>query len=116
MVQAPTLVIHPRDLKLVPADVVREFTDLIPGARLREIPGDAAVAFALDVELIADIVEEFATVAPAPPTNRILATVLFTDLVRLHRARRAIGHRNLGERAQPSPLRDTRRRRSASNT
>jgi class 3 adenylate cyclase len=82
LVQAPTLVIHPRDLKLVPADVVREFTDLIPGARLREIPGDAAVAFALDVELIADIVEEFVTgAAPAPPTNRILATVLFTDLV-----------------------------------
>jgi class 3 adenylate cyclase len=61
---------------------VQEFTDLIPGARLREIPGDAAINFALDVELVADIVEEFVTgTAPAPPTNRILATVLFTDLV-----------------------------------
>lgn len=82
LVQAPTLVLRPSDLKLVTADVVREFTELIPGARLREIPGDAAAIFALDVELIADIVEEFVTgAAPAAPTNRVLATVLFTDLV-----------------------------------
>jgi len=82
LVQAPTLALYPRDLKLVPEEVVREFTDLIPGARLREIPGDAAINFALDVELVADIIEEFVTgTAPAPPTNRILATVLFTDLV-----------------------------------
>lgn len=61
---------------------MREFTDLIPGARLREIPGDAAAIFALDVDLIADIVEEFVTgAAPVLPTNRILATVMFTDLV-----------------------------------
>jgi class 3 adenylate cyclase len=82
LVQAPTLALHPRDVKIVSAEVVREFTDLIPGARMREIPGDATVMFALDVELIADIVEEFVTgAAPAAPTNRILATVLFTDLV-----------------------------------
>ncbi len=82
LVQAPTLALHPRDLQLVPGDAVREFTDLIPGARLREIPGDAAAIFALDVDLIADIVEEFVTgAAPVPPTNRILATVMFTDLV-----------------------------------
>ena len=82
LVQAPTLVIHPSDLTLVPADAVREFTDLIPAANLREIPGDSAVLLALDVELIADIIEEFITGAePTTPTSRILATVLFTDLV-----------------------------------
>ena len=82
LIQAPTLVIHPRDLKMVPADAVREFTDLIRGADLREIPGDAASPFALDVELMADIIEEFITGAePTTPTSRILATVLFTDLV-----------------------------------
>jgi class 3 adenylate cyclase len=82
LVQAPTLVIYPRDLRMIPADVVREFTDLIPGARMLEIPGDAASTFALDVELVADIIEEFVTgAAPTAPTSRILATVLFTDLV-----------------------------------
>ena len=82
LVQAPTLVIFPRDLKVVPLEAVREFTDLIPGAQLREIPGDAASFFALDVELVADIIEEFVTGAkPTTPTSRILATVLFTDMV-----------------------------------
>jgi class 3 adenylate cyclase len=61
---------------------VREFADLIPGAELREVPGDAAMAFAVDVELVADIVEEFVTGAEPPArTDRILATVLFTDIV-----------------------------------
>jgi class 3 adenylate cyclase len=82
LVQAPTLVLHPRDLSFVPADAVREFAELIPGAGFREIPGDTGVMFAVDVELVAGIIEEFVTGAsPAPPTNRILATVLFTDLV-----------------------------------
>jgi class 3 adenylate cyclase len=40
------------------------------------------MAFAVDVELVADIVEEFITGAPPPArTDRILATVLFTDIV-----------------------------------
>ena len=38
--------------------------------------------FALDVEEVADIIEEFVTgTAPTSETNRVLATVLFTDLV-----------------------------------
>lgn len=82
LVQAPTLVIHPPDLQLVPLDDVREFVDLIPGATYRDVSGNAATAFALDVEEVADIIEEFVTgTAPASATNRVLATVLFTDLV-----------------------------------
>lgn len=82
LVQAPTLVLHPPDLQLVPVDAVREFVDLIPGAIYREVPGNAAAAFALDVEEVADIIEEFVTgTAPTSETNRVLATVLFTDVV-----------------------------------
>jgi class 3 adenylate cyclase len=82
LVQTPTLVIHPRDLQLVPPESVREFAALIPGARLREVPGDAAMVFAVDAELVADLVEEFITGVPPPArTDRILATVLFTDIV-----------------------------------
>jgi class 3 adenylate cyclase len=45
-------------------------------------PAPRVSRFALDVELVADIVEEFVTgTAPAPATDRVLATVLFTDLV-----------------------------------
>jgi class 3 adenylate cyclase len=82
LVQAPTLALHPRDQKLVTAEAVRSFTDLVPNGRFREISGDSALIFALDVELLADIVEEFVTgTAPAAATDRVLATVLFTDLV-----------------------------------
>jgi class 3 adenylate cyclase len=82
LVQAPTLAIHPHAQPFVSVDDVREFTGLIPGAEFREIPGDSALIYALDVELVGDIVEEFVTgAAPSRATNRILATVLFTDLV-----------------------------------
>ena len=82
LVQVPTLVIHPPDLQLVPVDTVREFVELIPSATYREVPGNAAAAFALDIEEVGGIIEEFVTgTAPAAATNRVLATVLFTDLV-----------------------------------
>ncbi|HUO71886.1 MAG TPA: adenylate/guanylate cyclase domain-containing protein [Solirubrobacteraceae bacterium] len=82
LVQAPTLVLHPRDCTNPPSEPVREFARLIPGATFREIPGPDSFIYALDVDLLADLIEEFVTgTAPAPVTNRVLATVLFTDLV-----------------------------------
>jgi class 3 adenylate cyclase len=82
LVQAPTLILHPPDLQMVRADDVREFVELIPGATFREVPGNAAAVFALEIDELADIIEEFVTgTAPASATNRILATVLFTDVV-----------------------------------
>jgi len=82
LVQAPTLTLHPREQKVAPVGPVREFTELIPNARFHEIPGDAAIFIALDIDLLGDAIEEFITgTAPAPTTDRVLATVLFTDLV-----------------------------------
>jgi class 3 adenylate cyclase len=82
MIQAPTLVVvRPDDAALSPA-FGRFLADHIPGARLVELPGpdnlwwvDAEAAFTAEVE-------EFLTgVRPAPPTQRVLATVLFTDVI-----------------------------------
>ncbi len=82
LVQVPTLVIGPRDSPLLPVTAVRQFAELIPGAEFREIPGDATMIYALDVDLLADLIEEFVTGrAPEPVTSRALASVLFTDLV-----------------------------------
>ena len=83
LVQAPTLVLQSRDTTVMPAEAVREFADLIPNAVYREISGDAfALMYALDVDELADVIEEFVTgTTPAPATSRVLATVLFTDLV-----------------------------------
>lgn len=81
LVQAPTLVLHPVDA-VIPADSVREFADLIPDAQFRGLPGADLFIYVLDPDPLADVIEEFVTgTAPAPVTDRVLATVLFTDLV-----------------------------------
>ena len=81
-VQAPCLAVWPRESRFVSREAVDEFARLIPNGVFREFPGAALVLYALDIELLADLVEEFVTGrAPAPVSNRVLATVLFTDLV-----------------------------------
>ena len=53
----------------------------IPGARFVELAGEDHVVSA-DPDQIVDEIETFLTgVRPAPPSDRVLATVLFTDLV-----------------------------------
>ncbi|MFL6091057.1 MAG: alpha/beta fold hydrolase [Aeromicrobium sp.] len=83
LVQAPTLVLHTRNAIALDAESVREFAALVPGATYREISGDVfMLIFAVDVGELADVVEEFVTgTTPIPASNRVLATVLFTDLV-----------------------------------
>lgn len=82
LVQAPTLAVYPRDLATVAVESVHEFVALTPGAKFREIQGDSPLLYALDVAGVADVIEEFVTgTTPGPITDRVLATVLFTDLV-----------------------------------
>ena len=107
-VQAPTLVLHPRDVAFPSQAAAREFADLIPGAEYREIPGADAFTYALDVDLLADTIEEFVTGTPPKPiTNRILATVLFTDLVDSTGRAAAAGDRAWTQRLEQH-LADTR--------
>jgi class 3 adenylate cyclase len=82
LVQARTLVLRPEGAAM-PAAPVREFAQLIPGAEYREIPGDSVgILYALDIDVLSAVIEEFVTGAvPAPEPTRVLATVLFTDLV-----------------------------------
>lgn len=80
-VQAPTLVLRPAE-GLLGAETVREFVGLVPGAEYREIPGEDLLFWTFDPDVFADAVEEFVTGSqPAAVTHRVLATVLFTDLV-----------------------------------
>lgn len=81
-ITAPTLVVH-ADEDLVPVQGGRFIADQIPGARMLEVKGrDHAPWFADHAELIADEIEEFLTGARHAATpERVLATVLFTDIV-----------------------------------
>ena len=80
-VQCPTLVLHRSADRDSRPDEGRYIAARIPGARFVELEGDDHSPVVRSDEIL-DEVEEFLTgMRPAPSSNRVLATVLFTDLV-----------------------------------
>jgi class 3 adenylate cyclase len=78
----PTLVLQRVGDIDVNVEEARWIAEQIPGAKLVELPGDEHLIWAGDVDGLADEVEEFLTGSrPAPASDRVLATVLFTDIV-----------------------------------
>lgn len=82
-IQAETLVIHRRDARYHRLDYGRYLADHISGARLEIVEGADTLPFhAGDFNPILDLVEEFVTGdRHHVPSNRMLATVMFTDIV-----------------------------------
>jgi class 3 adenylate cyclase len=79
-VRVPTLVIHAKGDTLVNVECGRFLARNIPGARLLELPGVDHLFFVH--ERIGDAVEEFLTGSiSVAESRRVLATVLFTDIV-----------------------------------
>lgn len=80
-ITVPTLVLHHAD-SLIPATAGRAMAELIPSARYIELPGRDHLPGAGNPETVAGEIEEFltGTRAGAQP-ERVLATVLFTDIV-----------------------------------
>lgn len=79
-VRAPTLVMCRRDLDLAPHS--RYLAEHIEGARYVELDGQDSLPFVGDADAVLDAIEEFVTGEfPAPKGDRVLATVLFTDVV-----------------------------------
>jgi pimeloyl-ACP methyl ester carboxylesterase len=80
-VRVPTLVLH-RSGDPIPIEGGRYYADHIPEARLVELEGSDHSPFVGDVDAIVGEIEEFLTGARAAhATDRVLATVLFTDIV-----------------------------------
>jgi pimeloyl-ACP methyl ester carboxylesterase len=82
-IRVPTLVIHRTGDRVIPIKAGRNLAKHIPGARFIELPGDDHLFFVGDnIDRIADAIEEFLTGSHAPvDVDRVLATVLFTDIV-----------------------------------
>ena len=82
-VRVPTLVIHRTGDKAVSVEGGRDMAAHIPGARLLEFPGvDHLFYVGEGAEEISDAIEEFLTGSRTPvAADRVLATVLFTDIV-----------------------------------
>jgi class 3 adenylate cyclase len=81
-IRVPTLVISRRDNRLVEAAHGRYLGERIPGARYVEVEGDDYFPFIGNTDVILDEVEEFLTGSRPPAgTDRMLATILVTDIV-----------------------------------
>jgi class 3 adenylate cyclase len=81
-IRAPTVVLHRAENRHYRAAMGRYVAERIPGARYVELPGTDWYPPFLDSDPLLDEIEEFLTgTRPVPAQNRILATVLFTDIV-----------------------------------
>lgn len=82
LVTAPTLVMHRTDDRLIPIALGRYVADGIKGARFVEFPGQDHLFWTEDPDPVMDELEEFLTgTRQSRPPERMLATVLFTDIV-----------------------------------
>ncbi len=81
-IRMPTLVLHRTGNRYVVVGNGRHLAEHIDGARFVEIPGSDHFFHAGDPEAMLGPVQEFLTGRRAPPEpERVLATVLFTDIV-----------------------------------
>ncbi|MEP6908966.1 MAG: adenylate/guanylate cyclase domain-containing protein [Actinomycetota bacterium] len=97
-IRVPTLVLqrtHDRD---VTVEENRWVAEQIPGARFVELPGDAHILWAGDQDAMLAEIEEFLTgTRPEPEPDRVLSTVLFTDIVDSTRRATDLGDRQWHE-------------------
>jgi pimeloyl-ACP methyl ester carboxylesterase len=81
-IQAPTLVVHRSGDRSTRVEGGRYLAQHIPGAKLVELPGDDHFPWVGDFDAILDEVEQVTTGAQrSAERDRVLATVLFTDIV-----------------------------------
>jgi class 3 adenylate cyclase len=81
LIQAPTLVLHARDNQLVPIAHGHFLADNIKGARFVELPGgDIGLTPAMHA-VIGEVAEFITGERPLVEVDRILTTILFSDIV-----------------------------------
>jgi class 3 adenylate cyclase len=82
LIQTPTLVLHTRGHPLVPLEHGRYLAAHIEGARLVELPSDERYFTPHGYTRVVDEIAEFLTGRrPEVEIDRVLTTVLFTDIV-----------------------------------
>jgi pimeloyl-ACP methyl ester carboxylesterase len=81
-IRVPTLILHRAEDKPVRVGHARYLAERIAGARYVELPGSDHMPMMGDVDALLDEVREFLTgERAAPESDRILATILFCDIV-----------------------------------
>jgi len=81
-INVPTLVVHHADIPRMNPAFGRYMAERIPAARYVELPGGDSLMWAGDQGRLVAEIQEFVTGArPTEVVTRVLATVLFTDIV-----------------------------------
>ena len=81
-IHVPTLVMHRTGDNDSKVEEGRYIAERIPGARFLELPGADHLPWVGNQDEVLDEIQEFLTgIRPAPEPDRMLATVLFTDIV-----------------------------------
>jgi pimeloyl-ACP methyl ester carboxylesterase len=93
-IRVPTLLLHSVRDTVIDIGASRYMAERIPGARLVELPGPDHLLWLSDADAILGEIEEFLTgVRRSAEPDRILATVLFTDIVGATEKAAALGDR-----------------------
>jgi hypothetical protein len=93
-VQAPVLVLHRGGDRAADVNASRYMAERIPGARFVELPGEDHFPFFGDQDRVIAETQEFLTGAtPVVEPDRVLATVLFSDIVDSTRLAAELGDR-----------------------
>jgi class 3 adenylate cyclase/pimeloyl-ACP methyl ester carboxylesterase len=90
-ITVPALVVHRRDNFFTPVGCGRYLAENIAGAKYVELPGADQIPWSGNGDEILDEVEEFLTGQRTGTGERVLATVLFTDIVDSTRLAAALG-------------------------
>ncbi len=85
-IRVPTLVLHHAEDNWVPLEAGRDLAQRIPGASFRELPGRGHIPPLSKIGAVVDAIEFFLretweTAGAEQEPDRVLATVLFTDIV-----------------------------------
>ena len=105
LIQAPTLILHRRGDRAVNYRAARWLAEQIESSRYVQFEGEDHLPWVGDSEGPLAMIEEFLTgVRPGPAPERVLATVLFTDIVDSTRMATELGDRRwrelLGQHAE----------------
>lgn len=93
-IRVPTLILHRTDDRDADVAEGRYIAEHIPGARFVELPGADHLFWVGDSDAIIEEIQTFLTgVRPARESDRVLATVLFTDIVDSTRQLAGLGDR-----------------------
>jgi class 3 adenylate cyclase len=93
-IRVPTLVLHRVGDRFIRVGHGRYLAEHIPGAKYVELPGSDHLPYVGETQAMLGEIEEFLTgMRPAPEVDRVLATVLFTDIVGSTERAAAVGDR-----------------------